>query len=173
MENKIDKYQDFINESINDNILHINRKMTFNTNNWTPITGKTIEPYTYSDLTEDAIYIDTYIKGKRSKKIEDLRILIQGVNTKKYYMMFLKIESGIKGTLHYIGLHNFKEIDGMNHIKFKSYNYYLKDNNPSDLTKVLSEWFQLDKPHTSIFSVHNINNAPNYTYIFDYNGNKY
>jgi hypothetical protein len=143
--------------------------MFFDYNNLTPITGMKVEPYTYPDIKEDLKYISTYIKGK-SKDINNIRILMVGVDTGKKYFMFLKEEySG--SFLHFVDLLYCKEIDE-GHYKFKSYNYYSFREDNNDVDVILNNWLQ-NNPQPFKYSPYAICNVNNYTYLFNYNGNKY
>ena len=51
--NKVKNWEQFLTESVGNNILHINREMLFNTNN----VGSEVEPYSYPDINEDLIQI--------------------------------------------------------------------------------------------------------------------
>ena len=166
---KVKNWTQFLKEGVNDNILHINKDMLFDFNNLTPISSVKVEPYPYPDMNEDLKYISTYIKGK-SKKINDIRILMMGVKTGKKYFMFLK-EDFDGSFLHSIDLSNFKEI-GEGHYKFKSYNYYLFREDNNDVDVILNKWLE-NNPKPFKYSSYKIDNIDNYTYIFDYNGNKY
>jgi hypothetical protein len=167
--NKVKNFGQFLKEGVNNNILHINKDMLFDYNNLTPISGVKVEPYPYPDMDEDLKYISTYIKGK-SKNINDIRILMIGVKTGKKYFMFLKEDFG-GSFLHFIDLSHFKEV-GEGHYKFKSYNYYLFREDINDVNVLLNKWLE-NNPKPFQYSSYKVDNIDNYTYIFDYNGNKY
>lgn len=165
----IKKFYQFFKEGINNNILHINKNMLFDYDNWTPITCVKIEPYSYPDMKEDLKYESTYTKGK-SKNIDDVRILISGVETGNKYFMFLKKDFG-GSFLNFMDLSYFREI-GEGHYKFKSYNYYFLRENINDLNILLEKWLE-NNPIPFQYSPYKIDNIDNYTHIFTYNGNKY
>ncbi len=165
MIDKVKNWKQFLTESVGSNILHINRDMLFNTNNL----GQEVDPYSYPDIDEDLEYIATFIKGK-SKNINDIRILMRGVKSGNNYFMFLKDDfSG--SFLHYIGLNSFEKISDK-HYKFKSYNYYFFREGANDVDILLKKWLG-NNPKPFQFSSFKINLIKNYTYIFDYNSNKY
>jgi hypothetical protein len=157
------------NVDIENNVLYINNNILFDYNNFTPITGTKVQPYTYPDMNEDLLYMSTYIKGK-SKNINDIRLLMVGVKSNKKYFMFLK-EDFNGGFLHFIDLTQFKEINKQ-HYKFKSYNYYSFREDINDVNILLNEWL-INNPIPFQYSTYKINDINNYTYLFNYNGNKY
>jgi len=167
--NKFKKWTQFLNENVNQDILHINRDMLFDYNNFTFITGVKVKPYSYPDMDEDLKYVSTYIKGK-SKNINNIRILMTGVNTGNKYFMFLKEDLG-RSFLEYIDLSYVKEIT-KGHYKYKSYNYYLLREDSNDVNIILSKWLE-NNPKPFWSSGYKIADIDNYTYIFNYNGNKY
>ena len=162
---RVKNWKQFLKESVGNNILHINREMLFNTDN----TGQEVEPYSYPDINEDLRYVSTFVKG-RSKNTKDIRILMGGIKTGNKYFMFLKEDFG-GSFLHFIDLKYFKEI-GEGHYKFKSYNYYFLREDVNDINIILNEWLK-NNPKPFQYSSFKINLIDNYTYLFDYNGNKY
>ena len=93
-----------------------------------------------------------------------------GVETGNKYFMFLKDDFG-GSFLHFINLSHFKEI-GEGHYKFKSYNYYSFKEDPNDVDALLNRWLEMN-PKPFEHSSYKIDGIPNYTYLFEYNGNKY
>ncbi len=155
-------------KSSDNNILHINKDMLFDFDNLTPFFGR-VNPYPYPDMKEDLIYVSTYIKGK-SKKNKDFRILVVGVETGNKYFMFPKEDFG--GTfLCFIELSHFNQINE-EHYKFKSYNYYFFRENRDDLNIILNMWIE-NNPKPFEYSSYKNDKIHNYTYIFEYNGNRY
>ncbi len=167
--NKIKNWKPLLKEGANDNTLHINKDMLFDYDNLTPLSNIKVEPYTYPDMKEDLEYVSTYIKGK-SKDINDIRILMTGVKTGKKYFMFLKKDFD-SSFLHFIDLSYVKEV-GEGHYKFKSYNYYFFREDKNDVNVILNKWLE-NNPIPFQYSPYKISEIDNYTYLFDYNGNKY
>ncbi|HOB26096.1 MAG TPA: hypothetical protein PKG93_03010 [Bacilli bacterium] len=138
--------------------------MLFNKDN----IGNEIKPYSYPDINEDLKYISTFVKGRNNTN--DIRILMSGVNTGDKYFMFLK-EDFSGNFLHFIDLKQFKTINH-EHYKFKSYNYYFLRNDTNDVNIILNEWIK-NNPLPFQYSSFKIDLIDNYTYLFNYNGNKY
>lgn len=134
------------------------------------------EPYAYEGVDENLEYIGTYIKGKARKKlnIDNTRILVKGVDTGKMYMMFVAKDFVPREShfIEFISTDYITEFDGMNHLKFRAYNYYLMDNDPSIIDTVLSYW-KNNNPKTDKYDNDLIADNERYNYIFEFNGNTY
>lgn len=114
---------------------------------------------------ENFEYINTYIlsdslmESKKSKNIEDLRILVRGIKSKKEIILYLEKMEGFAGKDRYqIGYIDndqithisknhikntlIKEYDGIEHTTY--FNYWKKGNNPRYLEYMLSAWIKSD-----------------------------
>jgi hypothetical protein len=175
-----------IKESSGENILHINRELYFggrpevephpdidkiNAPNVIKnifFGGKSkVEPFTYPDLKEDLKYIATYVKGRDKK---NLRILMSGVDTGKKYLIYFDIGSDVD-SLGITSFDRLKKIDD-EHYKLGSINYYFFRENPDDLNIILTRWFRSD-PEVCGYCGFRISSIDDYTYLFEYNGNRY
>lgn len=137
-------------------------------------------PYSLN-LGEDFEYVSTFIKGKKSKNILDLRFLFKGIKSNKLIFLYFDLHTDLYHNCISSPINKIITIEEKyckkisdKHYKFKNYNYYYYDNNYNNINLLLTSWKNLNPiVYIGNYEHQYISNIKNYTYTYKFNNQTY